>query len=246
MINFKGIKFSQNQYGPFITVKPDILYRGFVPRSCKIEKLRFPKIIAKDGLNIIRQLNPSEPQHSLILGSILNPYSQHGYGDIFLREFFNIIINDKDFIYDTNDKWFVAVEKERFDISIRNSNNTKIIIIENKSNWAEDQPNQLYRYWLNGIYKPQYRLDKLKIPHCAKIIYLSPSYEKKYSRQSITRPPETDEKYPPLVPEDIIKTVYYREEMLTWLNKCMEKCKELVENTSSMYFYIKQYEEYWR
>jgi hypothetical protein len=242
MTNFKGIKFSENKYGPFITVKPRILYSGFIPKRNIIGNLIFPKIIFKGGLNIIRQLNPNEPQHSLILGSILNPNSKHGYGDVFLKEFFNIVINDNDFIYDTNEKWFVTIEKYRFDIGIRNKNNTKIIIIENKSNWAEDQPNQLYRYWLNGIYKQQYRLVKLKIQHWAKIIYLSPSYEKGYSNQSVTRPPKEDKNYPSVVPENIIKTVYYREEVFSWLNKCME----LVENTSDMYFYLKQYQDFWR
>jgi hypothetical protein len=202
--------------------------------------LNFPKLFNKGNLNILKQLQPSEVQHSLILGTLLNPNGKHGYGDLFLEEFFNIVIDDNNFAY-RNEKWLVTVEKGRFDISIRNKNNTKIIIIENKSNWAEDQPNQLYRYWLRGIYHPQYRLNKHGKPCFSKIIYLSPSFEKQYREQSISRPENSDlpeEK----VPEGIIKTVFYREEILNWL----EKCLTLVEKSDDVYCYIKQYKDYWR
>jgi hypothetical protein len=171
------------------------------------------------------------------LGFILNPHEKHGKGDIFLKEFFNIVIADDNFTYIETEKWYVRVEKGRFDISIGNSNNTKIIIIENKSNWAEDQPNQLYRYWLRGIYQPQYRLKKQGIPVFSKIIYLSPSYKKQYTNQSIISPDLSDK-----VPDGLIKTVFFHEEILRWLEKCMSK----VDKTEDMYFYIKQYADYWR
>jgi hypothetical protein len=203
-------------------------------------ELKFPKLVNKDCLNIFKLLKPIEVQHSLILETLLNPNGDHGYGGLFLEAFFNIVIDDNNFTYG-NEKWIVAVEKERFDISIRNNNNTKIIIIENKSNEAGDQPSQLYRYWQKGIYLPQHRLNKLGIPCFSKIIYLSPSSEKQYSEQSITRPENSDlpiEK----IPKDIIKTVFFREEIFNWL----EKCLTLVENSGNVFYYINQYKNYWR
>jgi len=243
MINFKGIVFSKNKYNSFVTIRQKMGYRGLIlqRRVCH-QKLKFPQITIKDELNILKQLMPNEPQHSLILGSIINPNSKHGYGDIFLKEFFNIVVNDENYVYGNNERWIVTIEKNRFDIGIRNKNNTKIIIIENKSNWAIDQKNQLYRYWFDGIYKPQYRLSKYNIPHMAKIIYLSPSFEKQYDIQSISRPIKFDKNLPSTVPENIIKIVYYQEEISKWLDKCME----LVKNTSSMYFYISNYKDFWR
>jgi len=201
----------------------------------------FPSL-ANSGYNIIRQLDISEPQHSLILGFILNPNEKHGFGDIFLKEFFDIVISDKDFTYDNNEKWRVSVEKGRFDILIRNKQNTKIVIIENKSNGAKDQHNQLYRYWFKGIYQTQYRLVKQGEKVFNKIIYLVPKKGKQYTKQTITGPKTPDKNYPDRVPENIIKTVYFKEELLWWLEKCMS----LVERTEDMYFYIKQYADFWR
>ena len=180
-----------------------------------------------------------ELQHSLVLSSILNPNGL--YGDIFLKEFIEIVIADGNFIYKNNEKWFINIEKERFDISIRKRDGSKIIIMENKSNCAEDQPNQLYRYWLKGIYQAQYRLKKRGIPVYSKIIYLSPSYEKQYTEQSITRPITSDINLPGKVQDGLIKTVFFKEEILKWLEKCMS----LIDK-SDMYFYIKQYADYWR
>jgi len=204
----------------------------------------FPKITYRD-FNILKQLKIDETQHSLILGFILNPNGKHGKGNMFLNEFFNVVLADDNFVHNDSDEWYVTVEKGRFDISIRNKNNTKIIIIENKSNWAEDQNNQLYRYWLRGIYQAQYRLKKHGENVYSKIIYLSPSYEKQYTEQSITRP-IFDANLPEKIPEGIIKPVYFRASIVKWLEKCMSILEESGEKSENIYFYIKQYADYWR
>jgi hypothetical protein len=237
MINFKNISGSiKNDHSRFI-IKTNFTY-----------KFKFPKLVRKN-LNILKQLQPSEPQHSKILGSLLDPHGRHGFGDLFLREFFDLVIDDADFLYEGKERWYVTIEKNHFDISIRNKNGTKIIIIENKSNGAEDKQNQLYRYWLSGIYKTQsgiyktqYVFEKHGIPHFAKIMYLSPSYEKNYSRQTITRPKTEDEEYPKEIPEGIIKTVFFGDHIVFWLEKCMA----LMDKTDDLFFYIKQYKEFWR
>jgi hypothetical protein len=215
-------------------------YNGFILNNNNEYKFEFPKLVYKD-LNVFKQLQPSELQHSLILGTLLDPNEKHGFKDLFLKEYFNTVIADENFKYDNSEKWIVTIEKGHFDISIRNGNSTKIIIIENKSNGAGDQPNQLYRYWLRGIYNTQTRLKKLGIRTHAKIIYLSPSFEKQYSEQSITAPIEL-ENFPNKVPKEIIKTVYFGEEIVNWLEKCMS----LIDNTDDVFFYIKQYIDYWR
>jgi hypothetical protein len=52
-----------------------------------------------------------------------------------------------------DDHWKVYAEKGNADVLIQSTYPIrKTIIIENKSNWAEDQSNQLYRYWHNHIY----------------------------------------------------------------------------------------------
>jgi hypothetical protein len=228
-IPFKEISFSKRND-----------YRGHIYKKNNKLDFKFHRIVNR-GLNIFEQLQPSERQHSLILGTLLNPNEKHGFGDKFLKEFFDIVISDDNFNYN-NEKWTITIEKNRFDICIKNKNNTKIAIIENKSNWADDKDNQLYRYWLKGIYYPQYRLDKHNIPNFAKIIYLSPSFEKQCTEQSITRPGISDNDLPIMVPKKIIKTVYFGEEIIKWLENCMTiaKVKE------DIFFYIKQYRDYWR
>jgi hypothetical protein len=194
-----------------------------------------------ETLNYINQLNPTEPQHSLILGGILDPSGKHGCDKLFLKEFFKCVLSDTEFYFDEDEKWFVSIESERFDIRIKNETNTKIIIIENKSNWAADQPNQLYRYWLNGIYNVQKRLPSMYHP-VSKILYLSPSYGKYYEEQSVTRP-NNDDSLPSKVPEDIIKIIYFKVEIVNWLENCMNVVKNI---KPEIYYYLKQYKDYWR
>ena len=214
-------------------------YHGFILKETNYGKLNFPRIKYTEGLNYISQLQPAELQHSLILGSILDPNGKHGCGSLFLREFIKYVYPGDEFIFDENEKWHVSVELERFDIRIKNENNTKIIILENKSNWASDQPNQLYRYWLYGIYNIQKGIPKILRP-ISRILYLSPTYEKQYEEQSITRP-NNDNTLPLKVPEGIIKIITFKKEIVEWLENCMN----LVEEKSEIYYYLKQYKDYW-
>jgi hypothetical protein len=207
-----------------------------------------PIIKIKKGLNIFTQLDPSETQHSRILHSLLDTKGKHGCGKLFLGLFFEYVIDDENFQYG-GDEWVVTVETGRYDVSIRNKKGTKIVIIENKSNYAEDQKNQLYRYWFRGIYLPQCKNEKRGEGDCFyKILYVSPSRDKSWDEQSISRPEEEGErskKYPPeydKVPESVLKLVIYKEKIADWLSACMV---ELPENCD-MYYYLKQYKEFWR
>jgi hypothetical protein len=232
-------------------------YRGLIPidvyplkksdvtsKSFNLQPL--PKIEYKQFLNSFRQLSPSETQHSCILCDLINPHNPaNDHGKLFLELFFKYVLNDRQFEYGENDDWEVTAEQERYDIRIRNRNNSKIIIIENKSNLAFDQPNQLYRYWYYGIHLLQKDMDK----KYAKILYLSPSEFKKYEKQSITKPDyfkdiqneDPDSQLADRLDEAIIKIVYFNQEILTWLDKCIEA----LEEKDNLFYYLLQYKDFW-
>ena len=130
MNNYKSINFDKkipNNFNKLFSHNKIVINK--IPNVCKAHSLlSLPKIKNKNALNIFNKLKPSETQHSIILGGLLNPRGEHGQGDTFLQIFlllFSIPLEN-------NDSWFVTVEKERFDIKISNKQKTKIIIIENK------------------------------------------------------------------------------------------------------------------
>jgi hypothetical protein len=144
----------------------------------------------------------------------------------------------KDISYDKNETWVVTAEVGRYDIRIRNLDFSKIIILENKSNKAGDQSNQLYRYWYYGIYKIQ---DKIKSNKYGKILYISPDYNKNPDNQTVL-PPEDLYSNSIALPADAVKTVYFHDEIDKWLEECLNVAKE----NSDIYYYLKQYKEFWR
>ena len=215
----------------------DKLHINRIPDLNEINFLSlFPEINHKNILNIFEKLNPSETQHSMIIGGLLNPRGEHGQGDFFLRIFLSLL----SIPLESSDKWFVTVEKERFDIRINNKQKTKIIIIENKSNWAEDQQNQLYRYWYYGIYLAQSNIANHGINCFGKIIYLSPSAYKEPEFQSICRPHYFDKKLPEKLPIPI-DVVFFHKEIVQWLQTCLGK----IDQSCELYYYVNQYMKFW-
>ncbi len=194
----------------------------------------FPKIDKPSELNFFKKIHITEPQHSRILGDLLNPFGSHNEGSVFLKLFFDILKID----YEDKEIWNVTVETERFDIRIATKSLDKIIIVENKSNGAEDQPNQLYRYWYEGIYLPQLRLNNTKLK---KILYLCSDDFKSPSEQSLSRPENYDKSLPLKVPIEI-DILFFTKEIISWLEKCLEITKDKLE----LYYFIKQYYDFWR
>jgi len=96
------------------------------------------------SFNPLSRLKIDETMHSRILGDLLNPNGTHGQRNMFLSPFLeNLGIPES-----TGELWHVTVETGRVDILIwRNHPEKSAVIIENKSNAAGDQPNQIYRYW---------------------------------------------------------------------------------------------------
>jgi hypothetical protein len=226
----------------FMSSKNMRRYNNFLYRKSNIYNINFPKIKLKQDLNILKLLVPKERQQSKIIGNLINPNEKHGCGNIFLQLFFEYVLNDPDFIYVDDDNWIITVEKTgRYDIRIRNQVNSKIIIIENKSEEAGDQPNQLYRYWYSGIYKPQSVLSKSILTY-KKILYLSPEIGKRPDSQTVLRPKNYEITLPESVPKDIIKIIYFNNEIVEWLSACMAT----VDKYSEMYYCLKQYQDYWR
>ena len=91
-----------------------------------------------------------ENMHSDILKEFLDPRGSHGQGNMFLQEFIQVLkkfdksgkINPADF-----EDAEVKREKHRIDITIHSLNSDKTIVIENKINYAVDQPEQLGGYF---------------------------------------------------------------------------------------------------
>jgi hypothetical protein len=237
-------------------------FRVFRQRSLKLSAFRlrpkqlvlrgqFPKIAVKVTLNVFQQLSPSETQHSRILRDLLDPHNPaNEYGAVFLKLFFELVLDDPEFIPDANDRWEVTAEQERFDVRIRNQDNSKIIILENKSNGAGDQPNQLYRYWYWGIHREQKGLSK----KYAKILYISPADYKQPSLQTLSRferpgwlSAEEFDALPLAVDKALIKTVFFKPDITNWLEACLNTVKEVADKEATdMSFYLKHYYDYWR
>ena len=240
LIDFTFLKKEKIVFPDFkIITRYKNMYKGInlIKRNINI---CFPKINKPNGINIFSQLNPIETQHSRILAELLSPNGKHNMGDKFLELFFNNVI--KDIPFNNNETWIVTAEKERYDIWIRNLDYSTIIILENKSNKAGDQPNQLYRYWYHGIHKIQNNIKSNKSKY-GRILYISPDYNKKPDEQTVL-PPEELSKEKILIPDNAIRTIYFHDEIDEWLEKCLNE--DEVKKAPEIYFYIKQYKDFWR
>lgn len=101
------------------------------------------------NFNPLAQLKIDETRHSRILGDFLNPDGSHSQGNLFLLPF----LKDLGIPEPDVGLWRVTVEIGRVDILIwRNAPRKSAVIIENKSNGAGDQMNQIYRYWHQEMY----------------------------------------------------------------------------------------------
>lgn len=161
----------------------------------------------------------NEPIHSRILHFFLSDNPMHGQGKLFLSAFLEYIGFEKD---KGNEEWIVTAEKGRVDVLLRRLNPLGAIIIENKSNWAGDQPNQLYRYWYENIHKREEDCNTdyySKHPEY-KIVYLVPDKAKQISDSSKTRPIDCPIDLPDKLPMEPI-VMDFHEDISKWLRKCM-------------------------
>jgi len=183
-----------------------------------------------------------ETMHSFLLSFLLNPYAEHGHEKLFLKEFLkllNIEVNE-------TDHWIVTAEEGRIDILLKRIEPKTIVVIENKSNFAIDQQNQLYRYWYQEIYYPNsYRNDVLEFTTQSgnfQIIYLTPADWKVPSDNTFEKPSWLeDEKLPSILPIKP-KILMFSEHVVNWLNACLP---QINPTNHRLREFVKQYIELW-
>jgi hypothetical protein len=214
----------------------------------------FPKIVKESrkrnkeiscDFNILRMFKINETQHSRLLGEFLNTNGKHGQGDLFLNEFLDLIGIER---FLGKERWFVAIERGNIDILLKRVKPShSVVVIENKSNYAVDQPNQLYRYWMQEIYNTinnkNLPIDYILNPPAElyQIIYLTPKDWKKPNSNTLSRPKDWDKDLPKKVPLTI-KNLVFSHFMNEWLSNCLDK---LPKDNHRIREYVKQYMEYW-
>lgn len=194
--------------------------------------------------NILRLFSINEVMHSFLLANMLNPHSEHGQGNIFLIAFLKKLRIESP----ERGQWIVSAEKGRIDILLKRKYPHSVIIIENKSNYAYDQPNQLYKYWFREIYKSQshkgYNYSK-NHPEKYQIVFLTPADWKQPSLNTITRPKGNE--WSSLGCPDIMpiepQIWKFNIEIVNWLN---DVYKDIPIKNYRLKEYIKQYIEFWQ
>jgi hypothetical protein len=196
------------------------------------------------NFNILKMFQISETKHSQLLQLLLNPNSIHGQGNLFL----NLFLEKIGIKEPSKGSWKVTAEEGRIDLLLKRNNPLSIVIIENKSNYAEDQQNQLYRYWFNEIYKASREVETAfyeQNKDSYQMIYLVPN-GKNYDYQTIKKPQNFDVfntiNLPDLIPMEI-KRLTFNEDIFNLIGDCIE----LIENFSVSNYrireYLKQYQE---
>jgi hypothetical protein len=192
------------------------------------------------NFNVLKFFSINETLHSQLLFKLLNPNSEHGQGKLFLKEFLRLL----DVAEPDNGVWKITAETGKIDLLLRRDHPCSIIIIENKSNGAVDQPNQLYRYWYQEIYLTTKEVDPAyyeKKINNFKIIYLPPTFFKYPEDHSISKPQDEAwlklAKLPDKIPLKYeIRT--YNEFIIQWITECI---KILPESNHRMIEYLNQY-----
>jgi hypothetical protein len=209
-----------------------------------VNELKEHNRLTSRNFNVIGLFSPGETMHSYLIAYLLDPLEEHGQGSLFLNIFL-----DKLGIENPNKgkNWVVTAETGRIDILLKRTHPHSVVVIENKSNFAVDQPNQLYRYWYQEIYTPLKNqpggTEKIlnPPPQSYRIVYLSPEHWKRPSTQSLQKPDGWDEALPPAVPM-IPEEHQFRYFIVDWLKACLDS---LPQENRRMKEFVTQYMEYW-
>ncbi len=191
-------------------------------------------------LNILSYFDIGETKHSFLLAKFLNPYSEHGQHNLFLKTFLKKLKIEKPEF----GNWIVTAETGRIDVLIKRIEPHTVIVIENKSNCAVDQENQLYRYWYQEIYYPNRHLPisyTKEKSNNYKIIYLTPSDWKLPNDNSLQKPDYLPDEFPdklPIEPE----IWYFNKQIIEWL---LETLDLIPQTNHRLREFVKQYIDYW-
>lgn len=214
----------------------------FIFIMSQVKKIRNDNVRQGKSINVFSLWNEfsglTEPIHSRILHFFLSNNPMHGQGYLFIELFLKRV----GIAIQKDDEWMSTAEAGRVDVMLKRFYPRSVVIIENKSNWANDQPNQLYRYWYQNIhhcegdcqceyysYHPEY-----------KIVYLVPNKDKMLSDNSLERPSDYPEYLPDKLP--ITPIVFsFEEEVSDWLTECISSLPK--ENTPLINL-ISQYIDY--
>ena len=201
--------------------------------------------LTSGDLNVFRMFGVGETKHSYIIANLLNPYGEHGQKNLFLNIFLDMLKIER---VSDNEIWVVTAEKGRIDILLKRVHpKHSVVVIENKSNYAYDQANQLYRYWYKEIYQTiltkYLPKDYILNPPSQyyQLIYLSPSAFKVPSNNSLERPNYWDADLPATVPIKV-QQLLFSEFIVDWLRISLDK---LPCNSHRIREYVKQYIEFW-
>lgn len=191
-----------------------------------------------------------EPMHSQLLYFILSNDEMHGQDNKFLIKFLERLdISDSEV-----GEWKVTAEEGRVDVMLKRENPFSVIIIENKSNNADDMEGQLYRYWYQNIHKKGSNEDLesqfYEGNKNLRIIYLAPNKNKFYVEQSCRKPSkvkwfkhldmESYKNLPDLLP--IKPDVWtFDNEIQSWLDDCI---RLLDDSNNPIREFLNQYKHY--
>lgn len=180
--------------------------KNILSQNQKLEKLN------GENFNLFILLDRERDEvktHSAFISELLKPNGSHGMGNVFLRLFFNMLIQNNyldNYSDDCIDETHIEVEKyvgkildinSRLDIYI--SNRDFQICIENKI-YAKDQSKQLERY-------KKFLVQNKSKKHL--LIYLS-LFGKEYSQSELKK----DSEY---------ICLSYKDEVLSWLKECLKE-----------------------
>ncbi len=199
-------------------------------------------------LNVFRFFNPGETTHSRLLAYFLDPRESHGQGDLFLVKFLELLeISQPEST--KSSPWIVTAELGRVDVLIKRKYPHTVVVIENKSNFAPDQPNQLYRYWHREIYLKQLERnasqEETSNPpvNQYRVVYLSPASWKQADEQSVRRPKVGYDGQPEAVPEGIIEHRLFNKFIISWLQGSL---KLIPADNYRLREFTEQYVQYWQ
>jgi len=192
--------------------------------------------LTSSELNIFRIFGVGETMHSYLISILLDPNGRHGQGHLFLNLFLDALRVKR---FSENENWIVTAEIGRIDILLKRAHPHAVIVIENKSNFASDQENQLYRYWYQEIHNAF--VNSPLTDEYYQLIYLSPANWKKPIENSLLRPLNWDKNLPEIVPLKL-KILLFEEFIVLWLQKSLEK---LPKENHRIQEHVKQYLGIW-
>lgn len=246
VFNFTDLALKYGNYyasesSKFVNLTNDITPR-FQDLANKIKEINRH---TSSNFNVFGLFSPGETMHSYIIAYLLNPLEAHGQDGLFLNVFLHKLGIEN--LNGQQNNWVVTSETGRIDILLKRTHPHSVVVIENKSNFAVDQPYQLYRYWYQEIYTPmKNRLVSSEIMlnppmNNYQLIYLSPEHWKMPTNNSLQKPLGWDSSLPSTVPMKPIQ-YQFRHFIVDWLKESYILLPE--ENTRIKEF-VKQYIEYW-